>query len=64
MNWTVTSTGPDSSSPYFIRLSKTGDPNAAISYSLGNGGPNLDQRSVIDGGFQEPERLKSSPPLT
>jgi glucoamylase len=56
-NWTVTSTGPDSSSPYFIRLSKTGDPNAAISYSLGNGGPTLDQRSVIDGGFQELVRL-------
>ena len=56
-NWTVTSTGPDSSSPYFIRLSKTGDPNAAITYSLSNGGPTLDQRSVIDGGFQELVRL-------
>jgi glucoamylase len=56
-NWTVTSTGPDSSAPYFIRLSKTGDPNAAISYSLGNGGPTLDQRTVIDGGFQELVRL-------
>jgi glucoamylase len=55
--WTVTDTGPDSSSPYFIRLSKTGDPNAAITYSLGNGGPTLDQRSVIDGGFQELVRL-------
>ena len=56
-SWTVTSTGPDSSSPYFIRLSKTGDPNAAITYSLSNGGPTLDQRSVIDGGFQELVRL-------
>ena len=56
-NWTVTSTGPDSSSPYFIRLSKTGDPNAATSYSLGNGGPTLAQDSVIDGGFQELVRL-------
>ena len=37
-NWTVTTTGPDGPR-YFIRLSKTGDPNAAISYSLGNGGP-------------------------
>jgi glucoamylase len=55
--WTVTDTGPDSSSPYFLRLSKTGDPNAAIGYSLGNGGPTLDQRSVIDGGFQELVRL-------
>ena len=40
--WTVTSTGPDSSSPYFLRLSKTGDPNAAITYNLGNGGPTVD----------------------
>ena len=36
---------------YFIRLSKTGDPNAAISYNVGNGGPTLDQRSVIDAGL-------------
>jgi glucoamylase len=56
-SWTVTSTGPDSTSPYFIRLSKTGDPNAAITYNLSNGGPTVDQRSVIDGGFQELVRL-------
>ncbi|MGH6657381.1 MAG: glucodextranase DOMON-like domain-containing protein [Actinocrinis sp.] len=60
-NWTVTSTGPDSASPYFIRLSKDGDPNAATSYSLGNGGPTLDQRTVIDGGFQELVRLGELP---
>jgi glucoamylase len=54
--WTVTTNGPDAPS-YFIRLSKTGDPNAAISYNLGNGGPTLDQRSVIDGGFLELVRL-------
>jgi glucoamylase len=59
-NWTVTTTGPDAPS-YFIRLSKTGDPNAAISYSLGNGGPTLDQRSVLDGGFQELVRLGELP---
>ena len=37
--WTVTTNGPLSDEPYFIRLSKTGDPNAAISYNVGNGGP-------------------------
>ena len=42
--WTLTTNGPLSSSPYFIRLSKTGDPNAAITYNLGNGGPDADQR--------------------
>ncbi len=56
--WTVTTTGPYSSDPYFIRLSKTGDPNAAISYNLGNGvQPDFDQRAVVDGGFQELVRL-------
>lgn len=55
--WTVTTTGPLAGHPYFIRLSKTGDPNAAISYNVGNGGPTLDQRSVIDAGFLELVRL-------
>jgi glucoamylase len=58
---TVTTNGPDSSQPYFIRVAKTGDPNAAISYNLGNGGPTLDQRSVIDQGFLELARLGELP---
>jgi glucoamylase len=59
-SWTVTTSGPYAPS-YFIRLSKTGDPNAAISYNLGNGGPTLDQRAVVDGGFQELARLGELP---
>ncbi|HEY7122614.1 MAG TPA: glucodextranase DOMON-like domain-containing protein [Ktedonobacterales bacterium] len=59
--WTVTTNGPLASHPYFIRLSKTGDPNAAINYNLGNGGPTLDQRSVIDAGFLELVRLGLEP---
>jgi len=55
--WTVTTNGPLAAHPYFIRLSKTGDPNATISYNVGNGGPTLDQRSVIDAGFLELVRL-------
>ena len=58
--WTVTTTGPYAPR-YFIRLSKTGDPNAAISYNLGNGGPTVDQRAVADGGFQELVRLGELP---
>ena len=60
--WSVTTNGTLSPSPYFIRLSKTGDPNAAISYGLGNGGPILDQRTVIDAGFLELVRLGMFPP--
>jgi glucoamylase len=55
--WTLTTNGPLSAKPYFIRLSKTGDPNAAITYNVGNGGPTLDQRSIIDAGFLEYARL-------
>jgi glucan 1,4-alpha-glucosidase len=55
--WTVTTDGTLASHPYFIRLSKTGDPNAAIFYNLGNGGPTVDQRTVIDAGFLELSRL-------
>jgi glucoamylase len=53
--WTVTTNGP-LAARYFIRLSKSGDPNAAITYNVGNGGPTLDQRSVIDAGFLERPR--------
>jgi hypothetical protein len=56
----VTTSGPYAPS-YFIRLSKTGDPDAAITYGLGNGGPTLDQRAVVDGGFQELVRLGELP---
>jgi glucoamylase len=55
--WAVTTNGPLSTDPYFIRLSKNGDPNAATTYNLGNGGPDADQRTVIDQGFLELPRL-------
>jgi glucan 1,4-alpha-glucosidase len=56
-SWTLTTNGSLAAHPYFIRLSKTGDPNAAITYNVGNGGPTLDQRQVIDAGFLELVRL-------
>src|SRR5262245_22179662 len=55
--WAVTDSSPYTPSRHFIRLSKTGDPNAAISYGLGNGAPAFDQRAVIDAGFLELTRL-------
>jgi glucoamylase len=60
--WAVTTTGPYGSGRYFLRLSKTGDPNAAISYNLGNGSITVDQRSVVDAGFLELVRLGILPP--
>ena len=57
-NWTVTTVSPFHTPPYFIRLSKTGDPNAAITYTLNNGNNTpFDQRQVIDAGFLELVRL-------
>ncbi len=63
--WTVTTNGPYISSAvpsYFIRITKPGangtiDPNAAISYNLGNGSITADQRAVIDAGFLDLVRL-------
>ncbi|HET9058460.1 MAG TPA: glucodextranase DOMON-like domain-containing protein [Acidimicrobiales bacterium] len=55
---TVTTNGPLSAQPYFIRVDKTGDPDQAYNYYLGNGNPTpADQRSVIDQGFLEMTRL-------
>jgi glucoamylase len=59
--WTVTTTGPYATGTYFIRVSKTGDPNAAISYNLGNGSITADQRAVVDAGFLELTRLGELP---
>ena len=55
--WTLTTNGPLNPKPYFIRLSKNGDPNADLDYNVGNGGPTLDQREIIDAGFLEYVRL-------
>jgi glucoamylase len=52
----VTTTGPYAAR-YFLRLSKNGDPDAATTYGLGNGGPTEDQRRVVDAGFLELTRL-------
>ena len=59
---TITGNGPLSSQPYFIRVDKTGNPDQAFSYSLGNGNPTSeDQRSVVDQGFLELVRLGELP---
>src|SRR5579875_261436 len=47
-------TGKPLAGPYFMRLSKNGDPNSSYNYTVGNGnGQSYDQRSVIDQGFLE-----------
>lgn len=56
--WTLTTTGPYSSQPYFLRLTKDGDPDAGTTYSTGDGGPSAaDQRTVVDPSFLDLVRL-------
>jgi glucoamylase len=59
--WTVTQNGPCRPLPYYVRLTKDGNPNAGTTYSLGNGGPGKDQRAVTDAGFLELIRLGIKP---
>ena len=50
--WTVTTNGPLSTEPYFLRLTKNGKPNTASPYAMGDGGPeSIDQRAVVDPSF-------------
>jgi glucoamylase len=57
-SWTVTSTGPYSGRPYFLRLTKDGNPNAGTTYTIGDSGPsNVDQRRVVDPSFLDLVRL-------
>jgi glucoamylase len=60
--WTATKTGPYSSQPYYLRLSKTGDPNAGTRYNLGDSGPEqVDERKITDPSFLELVRLGVKP---
>jgi glucoamylase len=56
--WTVTRTGPFSSDPYYLRLSKDGLPDNGTKYNLGDNNPDdVDQRAVVDPSFLELVRL-------
>jgi glucoamylase len=60
--WTVTTNGPYSSSPYYLRLTKDGRPDTGTTYQLGNGVPGaIDQRKVVDPSFLELVRLGIKP---
>lgn len=61
-SWTVTSNGPLASHPYYLRVTKDGNPNAGTTYSIGDGGPAaVDQRRVVDPSFLELVRLGVKP---
>lgn len=59
---TVTTNGPYSPRPYYLRLTKDGDPDSGTTYSIGDGGPSvIDQRAVVDTTFLELVRLGVKP---
>ncbi|WP_051247102.1 glycoside hydrolase family 15 protein [Nocardioides halotolerans] len=50
--WTVTTNGPLSDAPYFLRVTKDGKPDKGTKYAIGDGGPaRADQRRVVDPSF-------------
>ena len=53
----MTTSGPLSADPYFLRLSVDGDADAGTTYELADGGPIIDQRAVVDPSFLELVRL-------
>jgi glucoamylase len=59
--WTLTSTGPLSPDPYYVRATVDGDPNAGTTYETPDHGPVVDQRRVVDPSFLELARLGVKP---
>jgi glucoamylase len=60
--WTATTTGPFSPRPYYLRVTKDGNPDAGTTYDIGDSGPNgVDQRAVVDPSFLELVRLGVKP---
>jgi glucoamylase len=57
-SWTMTANGPLSPEPYYLRLTKDGQPNRGTRYNLGdNNVGEVDQRTVVDPSFLELVRL-------
>jgi glucan 1,4-alpha-glucosidase len=63
-DWTATTTGTKrhDTTPYYVRITRDGDPDAGHLRTLANDGPTLDERDIIDGGFLELVRLGIKPP--
>ena len=61
--WTATETGTarHTNTPYYVRVTRDGDPDAGHLRTLANDGPTLDEREVIDAGFLELVRLGIKP---
>ena len=54
---TLTTTGPLSPNPYYLRITDNGDANSGAQIQIADGGPLIDQRAVVDPSFLEVVRL-------
>ena len=61
--WTRTTNGPLADHPYYLRLTVDGKADAGTTYTIGDGGPTIDQRAVVDPSFLELVRLGVKPAL-
>ncbi|GAA0505285.1 Glucoamylase (glucan-1,4-alpha-glucosidase), GH15 family [Halorubrum aquaticum] len=61
--WCATDAGTDrhDETPYYIRITADGDPNAGRPRTIANDGPTYDEREIVDGGFLELVRLGVKP---
>jgi glucoamylase len=55
--WTMTTNGPLSTEPYYLRITDNGDANSGALIQISDGGPLVDQRRVVDPSFLEMVRL-------
>ena len=57
-DWCVTSgTGRFEPAPYYVRVTRNGNPDSGVRRELANNGPTLDEREIVDAGFLELVRL-------
>ena len=55
--WTLTTNGPLSPEPYYLRITDNGDAKSGAQIQISDGGPLIDQRRVVDPSFLEMVRL-------
>lgn len=60
-SWTATTNGPYAPRPYYLRVTKNGDPDQGTHIQLSDGGPLIDQRRVVDPSFLDLVRLGVKP---
>jgi glucoamylase len=56
-HYTVTTNGPLSDDPYYLRITDNGDANTGARIQVADGGPLIDQRRVVDPSFLDVVRL-------